>query len=246
MTTTRPLSMIDRKWYQARLIYKMDRCGPMLSIEEDRWLIPAADAGSAFQEAQAGGIAAERIGRTLRTAETNLKDSVDYEFLGFSDLHLVGARLLHGTEVDRYLSTSHIAASELVTSKSAIMAFDPAGPAYEHDQRLKRNAELYKRFEWYLAEQLFGDATVVCGRFALIKASNPDLAYLLGHEDGALASLSLRSNFVGLRQLSLITDTFDRTCILRTDEYSVDDMTCKALVKPKELLAAFGDPERNG
>ena len=170
-----------------------------------------------------------------------------YEFLGFGSLHLVDETLEHGSEIERY----EVLRALRFPVKEALLAFDPSGPAYSGVARGAHTLELYGRYTWYLAEQLFDNAPEVSsetlyggargkrwGRLVLINAHAPEEAYELSIAD-ALATPWIRdatSTFVGLRQLSLVTDDFREACVLRTDEYSIPISGLQKIIKSASEL----------
>ncbi len=179
-----------------------------------------------------------------------------YEFIGIRDLHYIGNALGHRVQIDRY-NVSLRRGGALVQARKGrgLLAFHPSGPAYVGRAARLNDAKLYERFHWYLAEELFegptgqeqGAARQVQACLVLIEADGPDQAYELGLADGmgrAEADFGTRSvptRFLGLRQLSLITDKLRDFCIIRTDEYRIPVEEIRTLVKAKADMRAFRD-----
>jgi len=169
-----------------------------------------------------------------------------YEFLGFADLHVVGRHLKHGIEIDRYVIELDAAAPPLkIPAKRALMAFDPSGPAYTGKARRLRNSELFERHKWYLAERVFqlsdgqGRKSRILGRLVLIEANGPQDAYNSALLESEASQALECGTFVGLKQLSLITDNFRKVCILRTDQYSLRPTQLRELIRAKPDLSVF-------
>jgi len=246
-------------WFGARLIYAVgwpDKHRVFL-VHDDHWLFRAPTAERAFKEALNGAKAAERMGRALLSyvagvvskradARRQLSGSFTrHDFLGFADFHLVGARLRQGTEVDLYLLEPRPKRRPKVPSKKALLAFDPAGPAFRGKTRAIQNTKLFERYKWYLSDALYdppanrAQSTGLNGRMVLIKADGPGEAYDLAQEKAAsIRSLHL-GDFVGINQLSLVTNGFEHACLLRTDEYTIDPTNLADLIQPKSQLLAF-------
>ena len=153
--------------------------------------------------------------------------------LGFADFHLVGARLRHGTEVDRYVMELRGKERRKVPSKNALLAFDPSGPAFRGKARSIQNAKLFEKYKWYLSDALYIPAENgrLNGRMVLIKADGPDEAYDLAVKEAASTRSPDLGDFVGVEQLSLVTDSFKYACILCTDEYTVSPTELRNLIE---------------
>ena len=164
-----------------------------------------------------------------------------HDFLGFADFHLVGARLRHGTEVDRYVMELRGKERRKVPSKNALLAFDPSGPAFRGKARSIQNAKLFEKYKWYLSDALYIPAENgrLNGRMVLIKADGPDEAYDLAVKEAASTRSPDLGDFVGVEQLSLVTDSFKYACILCTDEYTVSPTELRNLIEPKSRLSVF-------
>ncbi len=162
-----------------------------------------------------------------------------YEFLGLADLWFVGYELNSGTEVDRYMRRQSRGARVEMPAQQELLAFDPAGPAYRH-QREVRNSDLYRRYQWYLAEEWFEssvcDQTTV--RLVLINAEDPNCAYDLAKRDGVGFELA-DTAFAGIAEMSLVMGDLRGTSVLRTDEYVLEATGLGTLVKSKTNLRAF-------
>jgi hypothetical protein len=172
-----------------------------------------------------------------------------YKFLGVRDLYPIGTKLEHGAVVgEDEFSKSIDTELRLPTPKNELLAFEPSGPAYEERSRDIHNADLNTRFKWYLAEECFQKSQAIdsadselsiCRRFVLIRADEPEEAYGASIADAVAREAESGRVFVGLRQLSLVTDAFRNACILRTDQYTVPLEQSNRLVKDKNELTAF-------
>ena len=259
-------------WYAARLLYAVGLEHGLLSIEEDFWLFCAESAEAALSQALAGAESAEAMGNALIEGPSAIRELgfpelstlitlgepegprtgdheghggmpgdryTMYRFLGVRHLCRIGNRLGHGT----VLGTYRCCAQPPTPTTESLSAFDPAGPAYTGASRDARNARLYEKYKWYLAEQLFqvppgsSDAAgATFGRFVLLSGDSPKEASSAAMADGESHSAIAGSIFVGLRGLSLITDAFRDACSLGTDEYDIQLEAARELVKTREEL----------
>jgi hypothetical protein len=164
-----------------------------------------------------------------------------YDFLGFADLHVVGEHLEPGKEVERYFTQR----ATRLPAKKTLMAFDPAGPAYTGKNRILQNAMLFEKYKWYLAEEVFKVSHIessyqrVLGRLVLIEGNGPEDAYDSALLNATAAERTTSWTFLGLKELSLISDNFNHACVLRTDEYYITPAQLRRFIKPKFELPAF-------
>ncbi len=217
----------------------------------------------ALREAIAGAEAAARMGKALREGDsitsqaTKLKSDPKppvFEFVGFIGPRSVGNHLDHGTEVDRYDLSRRTKGG--LPPKGRLMAFDPSGPVYTGDARSDHNQELFRKYQWYLAEEMFeiaagsprrqGQTSIVRGSFVFLHAPGPEEAYDLAMADGRARQVGTDvqtdgvAAFMGLRQLSLITDDVaNRVCMLRTDEYWTTIARLRKVIQTRPELDAL-------
>ena len=193
----------SRLWYTFRLLYAVrTRRDGLVLIDDDRWLIRAADTEAAYQEAKAGG-------RAVAASVHGGDPGQQYRFLGLGGLTLVGPRLADGIELEKYIVPRF--RSRRCSPRSRLMAFNPAGPAFKGPDRQCRNEQLFTHHKWYLAEEIFTvsgagtktsdtSASFRLSRFVLIKTDDPALAYDRSVADGSLPDVVQNGTYCGLRQ----------------------------------------------